>query len=68
MNSRNQIGRSLRSKLKYAANCLPSYAWQQLTRRSEQGTVHLILTIADHFEPSGLTDFLAGYAPRDVQE
>ena len=31
---------------------LPSYGWQRLTRRPTQGPVHLILALADHFEPA----------------
>ena len=68
MNNKKQTRRSVGRKLKYAANCLPSYAWQQMTRRSGRGTVHLIVSIADHFEPSSLGDFQSGYAPRDIQE
>jgi hypothetical protein len=55
-------------KLRYAANCLPSFAWQRLTRSVPHGVVHLVITVADHFEPSSMPGFLAGYAARDVQE
>src|SRR5215470_18004363 len=68
MNSKNWVGGSLGVKLEYAAKCLPSYAWQRMTRRPAHGTVHLIIAIADHFEPSSVGDFKSGYAPRDVQE
>lgn len=62
------MGSPLLRKLKYAANCLPSYAWQRMTRQTPRGTAHLVITIADHFEPSSMPGFLAGYAPRDIQE
>src|SRR5947208_13717950 len=62
------MGNPLVRKLRYSANCLPSYAWQRLTRGTISGPVHLIITVADHFEPSSTPGFLAGYAPRDVQE
>ena len=31
---------------------LPNYAWQRLTRNLPRGRVHLILAMADHFEPA----------------
>ena len=39
-------------KLSYALRWLPTYAWQSLTRRPPRGTVHLIIAMADHFEPA----------------
>ena len=30
---------------------LPAYFWQRLTRRVPAGPLHLMLTIANHFEP-----------------
>lgn len=68
MNYKKQTSGSLKRKLKYAANCLPSYAWQRMTRRPAHGKVHVILAIADHFEPSSVGDFQSGYAPRDIQD
>jgi hypothetical protein len=55
-------------KLKYAANCLAPYVWQRITRHPVGGPVHLIITLADHFEPSSMTGAGSGYAPHDVQE
>jgi hypothetical protein len=60
-------GRLMR-KLNYASKCLPAYAWQRLTRRKPGGWLHLIIAVADHFEPSSMPGPDAGYAPRDVQE
>ena len=41
-----------RDKLSYGFRLLPSYAWQRFTRRMHQGQVHLMIALADHFEPS----------------
>ena len=38
-------------KLSYA-RWVPAHAWQQLTRPTERGIVHLIFALADHFEAS----------------
>ena len=38
-------------KLSYA-RWLPNYAWQRMTRSAPHGVVHLIVALADHFEPS----------------
>lgn len=43
---------SLRRKLLYAGRFLPTYAWQRMTRRVPNTPVHLILALADHFEPA----------------
>src|SRR5437899_7878719 len=62
-------GRSkLMRRLKYASRCFPAYAWQRLTRRTPSGKVHLVIALADHFEPSSLPGEGAGFAPRDVQQ
>jgi len=39
-------------KLSYMGRCLPAYVWQQLARNRPQGQVHIILAVADHFEPA----------------
>lgn len=39
-------------KLAYAARVLPGLAWQRLTRSVPEGKVHLIIALADHFEPA----------------
>lgn len=43
---------SLRQKLSYGFRLLPAYAWRKLTRRVPRSPVHLIIALADHFEPS----------------
>ncbi len=45
-----------------------TYIWQRLTRHRVAGRVHLILAVADHFEPSSVPGNFGGYAPKDVQE
>ncbi len=48
---------------------LPAYAWQQLTRRQiDWNNVHLIIAVADHFEPSFLPDDPQGFADREEQK
>ena len=44
------FGRGLVGKLSYG-KWLPSYAWQRMFRSVPRGRVHLILALADHFEP-----------------
>jgi len=56
------------NKLSYACHVLPSYAWQWLTRRVPSGPVHLIIALANHFEPSIVPDNGSSRAPRDEQE
>lgn len=48
---------------------LPAFAWQRLTRRPPRGApVHLILALADHFEPSIVPEAPKRWAEADVQE
>jgi hypothetical protein len=61
-----ELNTNLVSMLEYAAKCLPVYFWQRITRRAPVGKVHLIITLADHFEPAS-TASRRGYAPRSVQ-
>ncbi|HVB56499.1 MAG TPA: hypothetical protein VNE63_08725 [Candidatus Acidoferrales bacterium] len=47
---------------------LPAYLWQRMTRtQSRIGQNHLILALADHFEPSFLPETPGRWAPREVQ-
>jgi hypothetical protein len=59
---------SLSAKMAYAAKWLPSYLLQRLQRRPPGGRVHLIMALADHFEPSIPPPGSAALAPREVQE
>lgn len=67
LTTRHRTGNPLARKLSYAAKCLPAYAWQRLTRPAVQGPVHLILALADHFEPASIPGHNMGYAPPEVQ-
>src|SRR5690349_6283472 len=42
----------LREKFSYANRVLPSLLWQRLARRVPRGRLHLMIALADHFEPS----------------
>jgi hypothetical protein len=54
-------------KLSYG-RWLPSYAWQRLIRRAPSGEVHLIVALADHFEPAILPENPRSRAPFSEQE
>jgi hypothetical protein len=58
----------LRDKLSYGFRVLPGYFWQRLTRRVPRGPVHLMIAMADHFEPSIVPDDGMSRAPYDEQE
>ena len=48
---------------------LPAYGWQRLVRRPPRtGPVHLMIAIADHFEPSIMPEEPETYASLDEQE
>jgi hypothetical protein len=51
------------------ARWLPAYGWQRLTRRSRrsEGT-HLIIALADHFEPAYMPEAPSEFAALDEQE
>lgn len=55
-------------KVSYTLRWLPSYAWQQLTRRTPSGPTHLIIAVADHFEPAIVPDNGLARAPYLEQE
>jgi hypothetical protein len=43
---------SFRDKLSYGIRVLPAYFRQRIGRRARRGPVHLMIAMADHFEPS----------------
>jgi len=43
---------SFAARASYLGRWLPNYFWQMLVRRRHPGTVHLVVALADHFEPS----------------
>ncbi|MGH9469858.1 MAG: hypothetical protein ACRD1N_05880 [Terriglobia bacterium] len=55
-------------KIRNTARWLPAYSWQRVVRRPPCGHVHLIIGLADHFEPAIIPGTEEGYAPQDVQE
>lgn len=59
-----QIAKALRS-----FRWLPGYTWQRLVRRPPRaGLVHLVIAVADHFEPAITPDEPWIYASADEQE
>lgn len=50
-NSRPKLKDRLTRKLSFG-RWLPRYAWQRAVRPVQKGRVHLILALADHFEPA----------------
>ena len=43
---------TIASKLSYGTRWLPNYFWQMMSRRVPRGPVHLMIALADHFEPA----------------
>lgn len=60
--------RQLRRKLAYLARCLPSYAWQRLSRKTPERPLHLVIALADHFEPAIIAGDGKARAPYAEQE
>jgi hypothetical protein len=57
------------SKALSSLRWLPAYIYQRLTRRaSRRNVVHLIIALADHFEPAYLPESPNGYAELSEQE
>jgi hypothetical protein len=59
---------SLRQKLAYGSRVFPEYFRQRLTRRVPRGPLHLMIAMADHFEPSIVPKDGMLRAPYDEQE
>jgi len=55
-------------KLRNTLRWLPAWAWQQISRRPPRGPTHILIAIADHFEPSILPSTPGRFAARDEQE
>jgi uncharacterized protein YuzB (UPF0349 family) len=58
----------LAEKISYGLRWLPAYSWQRLTRRAPVGSVHLIIALADHFEPAIVPENGQARAPYHEQE
>jgi hypothetical protein len=59
---------SLGQKLSYARRWVPGYFWQRLRRARVPSRVHVVIALADHFEPSIVPESGAGRAPYAEQE
>ncbi len=57
-----------KQKLSYLSRWVPEYAWQRLARRRLPNRTHLILALADHFEPAIVPEDGAARAPYFEQE
>jgi hypothetical protein len=58
----------LTAKASHLVRWLPNFCWQTLSRRPHRGPVHLIIALADHFEPSIVPGEGAARAPYTEQE
>ena len=58
----------LAQKLSYGMRVGPGLAWQRLTRHLPRGKVHLIIALADHFEPAIVPGDGRARAPYDEQQ
>jgi len=61
-------GPGVRGKLSYALRWLPNYGWQRMTRHMPSGPVHVIIALADHFEPAIVPGQGRARAAYDEQE
>jgi len=60
---------ALWQKIQSTLPWLPGYLWQRMARRTAvRSPVHLIIALADHFEPTYVPYPWGGFADRDVQE
>ena len=65
---RKAPGKHRSRRFSRGARWLPAYLWQSLTRRVPDGQVHLIISLADHFEPGFVPEDGQARAPYDEQE
>jgi hypothetical protein len=66
--NRNEQKVSLRRKLSYAGRWAPGFFWQRLTRGRPRERMHLVIALADHFEPSCMPGSGVELAPYAEQE
>jgi hypothetical protein len=59
---------SSKQKLLYLGRWLPAYVWQRFSRRRSANRTHLIVALADHFEPAIVPGDGAARAPYAEQE
>jgi SAM-dependent methyltransferase len=58
----------LRKKASRTMHWLPAYVWQRFTRSSPSRGLHLMIALADHFEPAIVAHDGSARAPYDEQE
>jgi hypothetical protein len=58
----------LRWKVSRTMRWFPAYAWQRAIRRAPAGRVHLMVAVADHFEPGIVPEDGSARASYDEQE
>src|SRR6185437_7185020 len=56
------------SKIRSNVRWLPNYLWQRATRKRDAGRVHVILSLADHFEPGIVPGKGSARAAKSEQE
>jgi len=61
-------GFSAGKKARRSMRWLPSYFWQRVARRAHAGRTHLIIALADHFEPAIVPHDGSARAPYREQE
>lgn len=66
--SGDNSGISLAQKASYAWRWVPGYFWQRVTRGRPPKRVHLVIALADHFEPSIVPAEGSARAPYAEQE
>jgi hypothetical protein len=59
---------SLKQKLSYLSRWVPAYVWGRIARRPARNRTHLIIAMADHFEPAIVPENGAARAPYSEQE
>jgi hypothetical protein len=57
-----------KQKLSYMSRWLPGYLWQRLARHRAPNRTHVVLALADHFEPAIVPEEGAARAPYPEQE
>ena len=57
-----------RRRVSHLLRWLPGYFWQTMSRKSPSGRVHLVIALADHFEPAYVPGDGYARAPYDEQE
>lgn len=66
--SARRVEMPLRWKISLSMRWFPAYAWQRAVRRAPSSRIHLIIALADHFEPGIVPDAGSARAPYDEQE